>query len=280
MATYPLRDKVVFLTGAGRGLGAQTARILTQRGARVVLADIDAAAAQRVAGTLPEGSALHLACDVTDLESVNIAVRQALGVYSRIDTVIANAGILGRTGTLRSLSTTDVSAVVDVNINGVINTLSATLDSVIANRGQVVVLSSVFAYLNGAGSIPYAMSKAAVEQIGRGLGVELAAHGASAMVAYFSLIDTDMIRDGVDNDPRAAALLHTLPKSFSTKISAHEAATALVNGIERRRRSVTVPAKWGRVAALRGIAGPIGDVAITRRTPFVRALLDLDQGPS
>jgi len=64
-----------------------------------------------------------------------------------------------------------------------------------------VVVSSVFAYINGAGAIPYAMSKAAVEQLGRGLGVELASHGASAMTAYFSLIETDMIRQGVDADP-------------------------------------------------------------------------------
>ena len=51
------------------------------------------------------------------------------------------------------------------------------------------------------------MSKAAVEQLGRGLGVELASHGASAMTAYFSLIETDMIRQGVDADPHVLALL-------------------------------------------------------------------------
>ncbi|ANY22164.1 SDR family NAD(P)-dependent oxidoreductase [Gordonia terrae] len=276
MTTYSLRNKVVFVTGAGRGLGAATARILTQRGARVVLADIDADAAQRVAATLPDGSAAYEACDVTDLESVRAAVQHAVSIFGHVDIAIANAGILGRTGTLRSMAPGDVAAVVDVNVNGVINTLSATLDSVIANRGQVVVLSSVFAYFNGAGSIPYAMTKAAVEQIGRGLSVELATHGASAMVAYFALIDTDMIRNGVDSDPGAAALINALPKVFSKKVSAEQAATALVEALERRRRSVTFPAQWSRVAAVRGIAGPIGDVAMARRTPFRRALLDVD----
>ena len=48
----------------------------------------------------------------------------------------------------------------------------------IAHRGQVVLISSVFAFLNGMGTIPYAMSKAAVEQLGRGLRVELSDHGA------------------------------------------------------------------------------------------------------
>lgn len=106
--------------------------------------------------------------------------------------------------------------------------------------------------------------------------MELAAHGASAMVAYFSLVDTDMIRNGVDNDPRATALIHALLKAFSAKMPVHKAALAIVEGLEERRRSVTAPARWSRIAAFRGIAGPVGDVALARRAPFRRALLDLD----
>ncbi|MER5981082.1 SDR family NAD(P)-dependent oxidoreductase [Streptomyces sp. NPDC001857] len=56
----------------------------------------------------------------------------------------------------------------------VVNTVNAAMEQIIANQGQVVLISSVFAFLNGIGAIPYAMSKAAVEQLGRGLRVELA----------------------------------------------------------------------------------------------------------
>ncbi|ANS62233.1 short chain dehydrogenase [Streptomyces lincolnensis] len=83
-----------------------------------------------------------------------------------------------------------------MNINGFVNTVSAAMEQIIANQGQVVLISSVFAFLNGVGAIPYAMSKSAVEQLGRGLRVELARHGASATTACFSLIQTDMIRNG------------------------------------------------------------------------------------
>ena len=121
--------------------------------------------------------------------------------FGRIDVAIANAGVLGRGGTFRTLTPDQVGGVMSVNVAGVVNTVAATLESVISSRGQIVLVSSVFAYINGAGAIPYAMSKAAVEQLGRGLGVELASHGASAMTAYFSLIETDMIRQGVDADP-------------------------------------------------------------------------------
>jgi NAD(P)-dependent dehydrogenase (short-subunit alcohol dehydrogenase family) len=130
-----------------------------------------------------------------------------------------------------------------------------TLESVISSRGQIVLVSSAFAFINGAGAIPYAMSKAAVEQLGRGLGVELASHGASAMTAYFSLIETDMIRQGVDADPHVLALLSAMPKFILKRIQPQAAAAAIADGLQRRQRSVTVPGRWRPVAALPGVAG-------------------------
>ena len=276
MKRYSLSDKVVLITGAGRGLGAATATALAQRGARVVIADIDLSRAQAVAATLPTEHGLALQCDVTDLEEVQESVRLTLEQFERIDVVIANAGVLGRGGTFRTLTPAQVSGVMSVNVNGVVNTVSATMDSVIRSRGQMVVVSSVFAYINGAGAIPYAMSKAAVEQLGRGLGVELASHGASAMTAYFSLIETDMIRQGVDADPHVLALLSAMPKFILKRIQPQTAAAAIADGLERRRRSVTVPGRWRPVAALRGVAGPMVDARLARNATVQRALAQLE----
>jgi NAD(P)-dependent dehydrogenase (short-subunit alcohol dehydrogenase family) len=139
-----------------------------------------------------------------------------------------------------------------------------------------VLISSVFAYINGAGTIPYAMSKAAVEQLGRGLGVELASHGASAMTAYFSLIETDMIRQGVDADPHVLALLAAMPKFILKRIQPQTAAAAIADGLERRQRSVTVPSRWRPVAALRGFAGPIADARLARAAAVRHALAQLE----
>jgi NAD(P)-dependent dehydrogenase (short-subunit alcohol dehydrogenase family) len=154
MARYSLSNKVVPITGSGRGLGAATATVLAQRGARVVLADIDGSAAQRVAATLPNSRGLALTCDVTDIDSVQEAVRRTREEFGRIDVVIANAGVLGCGGTFRTLTPDQVSGVMSVNVDGVVNTVAATLESVISSRGQIVLVSSVFAYLNGAGAIP------------------------------------------------------------------------------------------------------------------------------
>ncbi len=276
MKRYSLADKVAFITGAGRGLGAATARALTRRGARVVIADIDLCTAQSVADSLPKGHGLALQCDVTDLASVQKSVRLTLERFGRIDVVIANAGVLGRGGTIRALHPDQVAQVLSVNVDGIVNTVSATMESVIGSRGQIVVVSSVFAYINGAGAIPYAMSKAAVEQLGRGLGVELANHGASAMTAYFSLIETDMIRQGVDADPHVLALLSAMPKFILKRIQPQTAAAAIAHGLERRRRSVTVPGRWRSVAALRGVAGPIVDARLARDIGVRRALAELE----
>ena len=273
---YSLSDKVVLITGAGRGLGAATATALTQRGARVVIADIDLSRAQSVAATLPAGHSVALQCDVTDLASVQESVRLTIERFGRIDVVIANAGVLGCGGTIRALHPDQVAGVLSVNVDGVVNTVSATMESVIGSRGQIVVVSSVFAYLNGAGAIPYAMSKAAVEQLGRGLGVELASHGASAMTAYFSLIETDMIRQGVDADPHVSALLAATPKFFLKRIQPHTAAAAIVDGLERQKRVIAVPGRWRPFAALRGVLGPALDVKLARDPKVQRVLTQLE----
>ena len=280
MRRYSLFGKVVLITGGGRGLGAATATALVRRGARVVLADIDLSAAQRVAQALPGGQNLALECDVTHLDSVEEAVRQTHQHFGRIDVVIANAGILGRANTFRALTPDQVGGVMSVNVDGVVNTVSATLESVINSRGQIVLVSSVFAYINGAGAVPYAMSKAAVEQLSRGLRVELVSHGASTMTAYFSLIETDMIRQGVDADPHAHALLSAMPKFILKRIQPQTAATAIANGLERRQRSITVPGRWRPIAALRGVAGPIVDAKLARNANVRRALAQLENRES
>ena len=89
----------------------------------------------------------------------------------------------------------------------------------------MVVVSSIYAFTNGVGAIPYAMSKAAVEQFGRALRVELAPHGASATVAYFGFIDTEMVHRAIDSDELADMMLKSLPRPL-----------AQASAAERRRR--------------------------------------------
>ncbi|WP_415977258.1 SDR family NAD(P)-dependent oxidoreductase [Rhodococcus sp. 077-4] len=273
MGSYPLTNKVVLITGGGGGLGATTANRLASRGARVAVADIDGVAAKRVAAELAGASALGLQCDVTDPESVRVAVERTTAELGPVDVTIANAGILGRSAPIRDLAPGEMAKVLEVNVNGVLNTVSATIESVIARRGQMVVISSVYSYINGVGAVPYAMSKAAIEALGRGLNAELAGHGASVLTAYFALIDTGMIRDGVDASPGAKDLLDATAPSFLLKrISTATAAAGIVRGIEHRDTRLMLPSRWKPLAAMRGIVGPLLDRKLAT-TPAVHSAL-------
>jgi NAD(P)-dependent dehydrogenase (short-subunit alcohol dehydrogenase family) len=277
--SYDLRGKVVLITGGNGGIGAATARLLLRKGASVVIADVDPATPERAAGLSPE-RVLGCVADVRDRASLERIVTESVARFGGIDVVIANAGLLPTAATLRTMPAQTVARTMDVNVNGVVNTISAAMAEVMRSRGQVVLISSVFAYLNGMGAIPYAMSKAAVEQLGRGLRLEVADLGVSVLTAYFSLVDTEMIRHGVDEDDTVAALLRTLPAPMLTRVTPDAAAAALVHGLERRSSTVTHPARWRPVSALRGVLGPALDSRLAKDRRVLDVLAQLDARPS
>src|SRR5438874_1453380 len=131
---------------------------------------------------------------------------------------VANAGIAARVATFRAMSPETFERVLDVNLMGVYRTVEAALPEIVRRRGHVVVVSSVYAFTNGIGAVPYAMSKAAVEQLGRALRVELVQHGASASVAYFGFIDTEMVHQAIDRDPLADSMLDAFPRILRKRL--------------------------------------------------------------
>lgn len=276
---YDLADKVVLITGGNGGIGAATARALLERGAKVTIADIDPATPGR-AEELHASNAFGRVADVRDRVSLDAAVIQTIDRFGHLDIVIANAGLLAKAATLRTTPTADIEATLAVNVTGVTNTVAAALDAVIARQGQVVLISSVFAFLNGMGVIPYAMSKAAVEQLGRGLRVEMADHDVSVLTAYFSMVDTDMTKHGVDEDDVVIELLSQLPKPMLKRVSPASAATALVDGIEQRSTRVTHPQLWRPVSALRGLLGPALDARFAKDRRILNVLARLDARPA
>jgi NAD(P)-dependent dehydrogenase (short-subunit alcohol dehydrogenase family) len=252
--------KVALVTGGARGLGAATARSLSAAGARVFVLD-----QHHPEGGEPfDNKVSFLVGDVTDLDAMTRAVETIAREAGRLDIAIANAGVVARGATLRASSPATVDRVFDVNVGGALNTVRAALPGLIESRGRLVLISSVFAFVNGAGTIPYAMSKAAVEQLGRGLRVELAAHGVSVTTAYFAMINTDMIRQSVDEDPAARALLDTQPRFLRKRIDPDQAAAAIVEGLLRRDPRVFRPRRWAVVSRLRGVLGPALDSQLTR----------------
>jgi NAD(P)-dependent dehydrogenase (short-subunit alcohol dehydrogenase family) len=202
--------------------------------------------------------------DVTDRSAVQRAVAMTVERFGGLDVVVANAGIASRVTTFRAMATENFERVIDVDLMGVYRTVDAALPEVVRRRGHVVVISSIYAFINGVGNVPYAMSKAGVEQLGRALRVELSLHGASASVAYFGFIDTEMVRQAVDDDPLAGEMMGTFPWPLRKRIAPSEAGEAIARGIERRQARIIRPRRWSLLSVLRGIVNPLSDAQLER----------------
>jgi NAD(P)-dependent dehydrogenase (short-subunit alcohol dehydrogenase family) len=276
VARYELRDKVALVTGGARGIGFETARALLSRGASVVIVDLDAEAAAAAASQLHEGRALGLAADVTDRGALQQAVAATVERFGGLDVVVANAGIASRGATFRAMATEGFDRVIEVNLMGVVRTVEAALPEIIRRRGHVVVIASVYAFSNGVGATPYAMSKAGVEQFGRALRVELVQHGASASVAYFGFIDTEMVRRIIDADPIADSMFETYPRPLRKRLPPKAAGEAIVSGIERRAPRIIRPRRWVVMSVLRGILGPLTDLQMERDAKVQAIAAELD----
>ncbi len=280
MARYDLTDKVALVTGGARGIGFATSQALVARGASVAIVDLDAAEAGRAAAQVHDTRALGLAADVTDRSAMQRAVARTVERFGGLDVIVANAGIASRVATFRAISSESFERVLDVNLMGAARTVDAALPEIIRREGHVVLVSSIYAFMNGVGTVPYAMSKAALEQLGRALRVELRQHGASASVAYFGFIDTEMIHQALDSDPLAHSMLASLPKPLHKRLPPTIAGEAIVRGIERRQPRIIRPRRWTPLSTLRGILGPLIDTHMERDPRTQEHLRTLEARPA
>lgn len=275
MPRYDLNAKVALVTGAARGIGFETARQMHMRGASVAVLDLDATQAQEAAERIGE-RAIGIGADVTDQGAMLAAVAEVVERFGGLDVAIANAGIAqSRLATARGISGEEWERVFEVDLLGVWRTARAALPQIVERRGQVVVVSSVYAFMNGMANSPYAVAKAGVESLGRALRVELMPHGASASVAYFGWVDTKLVQDAFAQ-PDAGRLNEFTPDWLLKRITPDEAGAGLVRGIEERAPRIFVPKWWRYVSALRGVINPLLDRRMEKDQKMAALLRDLD----
>lgn len=258
MERIELAGKVVLITGGARGIGFETARLAREQGALVALVDLDPAIVGESAEALG-GDSIGIGADVTDLGQMKDAVARVTEQLGRLDLVIASAGITPPKTTVRAIDPTVWEKVVEVNTVGVFNTVKAAIEPVIANRGHMTLIASVYAHVNGVLNTSYAVSKAGVEALGRALRAELAPHGASASVAYFGFVDSGL-SDSVFGDELADRFRDEIAPSILTgRMPVGQVAEAVIDGTERREPRIIEPPAWRPPLYLRGQAGPFND---------------------
>jgi NAD(P)-dependent dehydrogenase (short-subunit alcohol dehydrogenase family) len=236
-----VNSQVVLITGGAHGIGAEVARRLHAKGAKLVLTDLDEAAlAARSAELGGDDRVLTVVADVRDLAAMQAAADQAVDKFGGIDVVVANAGIASY-GTVLQVDPEAVKRVLDVNLLGVFHTVRAALPSVIERRGYVLIVSSLAAFTAAPGMAPYDMSKAGNEHLAHALRLEVADRGVTVGSAHMSWIDTAMVRDSKSDLPTVSEQLAKFPWPLNKTTSVDKCAAAFVDGIEGRKKRVYCP---------------------------------------
>jgi 3-oxoacyl-[acyl-carrier protein] reductase len=185
---FRLDGRIAVITGGARGIGAETARIFREAGAKVTTWDVAEAADMKV--------------DVTDPDGVRTAVAEVVARRGRIDVLVNNAGILRdaqlikvKDGSVTGMSEADFDAVIDVNAKGMFICTQAVAPVMIKQgSGRILNASSVVGLYGNFGQTNYVASKAAVIGMTRVWARELGPKGITVNAIAPGFIGTDMVR--------------------------------------------------------------------------------------
>jgi NAD(P)-dependent dehydrogenase (short-subunit alcohol dehydrogenase family) len=244
--------ELVVITGGGSGIGRATAVAFGKAGARVVVSDVDFAAAKETAD-LVDGHAYEV--DVRSEEAVRTWARQVADEHGVPDVVVNNAGI-GHSGSFLSTSTEQWQRVLDVNLWGVVHGCRAFGELMVerGEGGHIVNLSSAAAYLPSKILSAYATSKAAVFMLSDCLRAELAPHAIGVSAICPGLVNTNITAtttfSGVSADEERRKQARASRLYARRGFGPEGVATEIVRAVRRNRAvvPVTIEAKAARLA--------------------------------
>ena len=240
--------KVVLLSGAAAGIGRALAERFAQAGASLVLLDLDQALLDGLARHLSDhhnAQSLALRCDVADPGAVQAAVALALERFGGID-LLVNCAAVAHSGTFADTAPEVFERDMAVNYFGALHCTRAALPSLLARRGQIVVLSSLSGILPLPGRSAYNASKHALEGLFETLRLELRGSGVNVLRVYPGFTASEL---------RERALLgRTAPPLASQPLSgrlyaAQETAEAIYRAV-LGRRALLVHSRLNRLVRL------------------------------
>ncbi|WP_426342491.1 SDR family NAD(P)-dependent oxidoreductase [Pseudoduganella sp. S-14] len=252
MPHYDLSGRVVAITGATGGLGSALARKLLAKGARLALFDLDLAAAIRLAQELGgERQVWAWRADVRSYQDMQAAMDSAAAHFGGIDVVIANAGI-DEVSPMATMHPAAFDRVIDINLNGVWRTLKAGLPYVASQRGYLMAISSMAAFVHSPLQAHYTASKAGVWAMCDSIRLEVKHLGVGVGSAHPTFFPTPMM-DQVHADAAGVKLWGGNKGGLWRMISRDEVVDGVIRGIERRSDMVVLPAQNTLVAKAPGL---------------------------
>lgn len=238
-----MKDRVALITGAGRGIGRAIAERYAREGARVAIADLDAATAKETATALTQSGAdaLPIAMDVTDEQAVDMGVERIVEHWGGLDVVVANAGIQ-HIAPVDQLDFADWRKVLAVHLDGAFLVSRAALRHMYAAErgGTIIYIGSVHSKEASPLKAPYVAAKHGLLGLCRTVAKEGAAHGVRANVICPGFVRTPLVEKQIPQQARELGiseeavvtdvmLRHTVNQQFTTledvaELAAHLAA--------------------------------------------------------
>jgi glucose 1-dehydrogenase len=204
-------NKTVIVTGGAKGIGHAIVRRFAEEGARVVIADVDAAAGAKCADEIDditgEGRCLFIKTDVSKRLDVHNLIAGTLEAFGSIDVLINNAAVVHAAEFL-DLTEADFDRVLGINLKGAFLAGQAVAKQMVAQveaggkPGVIVNMSSVNAVFAIANQVPYSVSKGGVNQLTKVMALALAPHGIRVNAIGPGSIMTDMLAS-VNANPEA-----------------------------------------------------------------------------
>ena len=195
-------NKIVLVTGAGRGIGASIAKRFASEGAEVIVnySGNDEAAQKTVDEiTATGGQAQKYKCSVNDSESVKVMIDEIIKKFGRIDILVNNAGIT-KDGLMLRMTDEDFDRVIDVNLKGTFNCTKYVSKYMLKQKsGKIINISSVVGLSGNAGQVNYSASKAGIIGITKSAAKELSSRGITVNAVAPGYVDTDITKVLSDN---------------------------------------------------------------------------------
>jgi 2-hydroxycyclohexanecarboxyl-CoA dehydrogenase len=205
-----LDEKVAFITGAGRGIGAAIAKRLAAEGAKVAVADILEDNAHQTAGAIGAG-AIALPMDITNSGAVRAAVAECEKRLGPIDVLVNNAGWDKIEPFIESREET-WDKVIAINLKGPIICIRAVLDGMIARgKGRIVSIGSDAGRVGSTGEAVYSAAKSGLIGFSKTLAREMARHHINVNVVCPGPTDTPLLKQVMQNSKLMESLVRAVP---------------------------------------------------------------------